>query len=55
VNYQQQVARANRELKDRLRADAVDPAKVEERTAVLAARRAKRMAGVTVEVKRKRK
>ncbi|MBP1064578.1 hypothetical protein JOE51_006045 [Bradyrhizobium japonicum] len=46
--------RANEALKEQLRRDAVDPAKADERRVALAAKQAKRMRGVVVEIKRKR-
>ncbi|MHC2577934.1 hypothetical protein ACVI1J_000352 [Bradyrhizobium diazoefficiens] len=44
----------NEALKEQLRRDAVDPAKVEERRMTIAAKQAKRMRGVVVEIRRKR-
>lgn len=44
----------NAALKEQLRRDAVDPAKAEQRSKKIAAKQAKRMRGVVVEVKRKR-
>ncbi|MEY9128289.1 MULTISPECIES: hypothetical protein [Bradyrhizobium] len=41
-------------LKEQLRRDAVDPAKAEERRVTIAAKQAKRMRGVVVEIRRKR-
>ncbi|MBB4398682.1 hypothetical protein [Bradyrhizobium sp. ERR14] len=46
--------RANEALKERLRRDAVDPAKAEARRVTIAAKQAKRMRGVVVEIRRKR-
>ncbi|MEY9238468.1 hypothetical protein ABIF68_006081 [Bradyrhizobium japonicum] len=44
----------NEALKEQLRRDAVDPAKAEERRVALAAKQAKRMRNVVVEIRRKR-
>lgn len=46
---------ANEALKEQLRRDAVDPAKAEERRIAIAAKQAKRMRGVTVEIRRKKR
>ncbi|WP_445215949.1 hypothetical protein ACKWRH_26650 [Bradyrhizobium sp. Pa8] len=44
----------NETLKEQLRRDAVDPEKAEDRRVNIAAKQAKRMRGVVVEVRRKK-